>query len=388
MFLQKTEEKTPEKYACEICDYKGNNKYCYLKHLQTKKHNGNKHGKNDNKNDNKSAENPPQKYVCEICHYKTNKKTNYNKHLQTKKHNDNNDNKSAENPPKMYACEKCKFNSNHHSHYLEHLQTKKHLTIHAAKQSTDKKYMCECGNVYAYQSGLSRHKKTCSYEVETTKNSIEQHAIVKQDTNELVSVIKTLVEQNTILIQENKDHKNKMIDLASQTKINGNNNNNTNNSNNNTFNLNTFLNVTCKDAENIEDVISKINYDIRKLLVRNVSEFIQYLCNPLTSKPQHLRPIHCTDTKRNKVVVKKENKWQKNIDMSPIIDELREKMYEGILSIKQDDWMDNDKLQDKRNNALKYSANMYKNQQQYEKINHYICKHSTIHKPSGNDTVE
>lgn len=361
MFLQKTEEKTPEKYPCEICHYKSNNKYCYLKHLQTKKHNGKKDLQKTSKTDKKT--------------YK-----GLTKDLQ----------KTEEKQCFSYICETCHFRSNNVCHYKQHLQTKKHMRIHETKENT---FKCDCGNSYRHRQSLHKHKKTCSYEVETTKDSIEQHAIVKQDTNELVSVIKTLVEQNSILIQENKDHKNKMIDLASQTKINGNNNNNNtnnsnNNSNNNTFNLNTFLNVTCKDAENIEDVISKINYDIRKLLVRNVSEFIQYLCNPLTSKPQHLRPIHCTDTKRNKVVVKKENKWQKYIDMSPIIDELREKMYEGILSIKQDDWMDNDKLQDKRNNALKYSANMYKNQQQYEKINHYICKHSTIHKPSGNDTVE
>ena len=66
-----------------------------------------------------------------------------------------------------YRCDSCDFNCIKKYDYDRHLSTRKHLKIHednetgaiAGKQS----YSCDCGNVYKYHSGLSRHKKTCTH---------------------------------------------------------------------------------------------------------------------------------------------------------------------------------------------------------------------------------
>lgn len=69
-----------------------------------------------------------RKFLCEFCHFKCFKKSNYLLHIQTKKHNDN----------KMIS----------NDNYL---------------MPKNAEYICKCGNIYKYMSGLSRHKKVCSF---------------------------------------------------------------------------------------------------------------------------------------------------------------------------------------------------------------------------------
>jgi hypothetical protein len=100
---------------------------------------------------------------------------------------------------------------------------------------------------------------------------------------------------------------------------NGTNSHNTNshntNSHNKTFNLQVFLNETCKDAMNISEFIENICLQLSDLenmgklgYVDGVSNIIIKNLNALEVEK---RPMHCTDKKREIVYVKDDDEWQK-----------------------------------------------------------------------------
>ncbi len=90
---------------------------------------------------------------------------------------------------------------------------------------------------------------------------------------------------------------------------------NSNNNNNNTFNLQVFLNETCKDAINLSDFVKTLKSsfaDIEKVgsagYVDGTSEvIIKHLNNLGVEK----RPIQCTDAKRQTLYIKEDNQWTK-----------------------------------------------------------------------------
>lgn len=379
---EKNTNKKCNSYVCELCHYKSNHKTNYIKHLNTIKHKS----KNDEKlmkvMKKSSNKNNKYIYICNNCDYRTNKKINYLKHLNTEKHKSRNKlqkvESNDENSINTYICEICDYISNDNSNYKKHLKTEKHKNKQKEVENSRKKqdlYVCEkCNYKTVYKYNYNIHLKSLKHK----KNND-----VKENQPEvLMNVITKLVEQNDKMFEQNGklvEQNNKMMELAIESK--NINNSHNNNNNNNTFNLNTFLNVHCKNAENIDEFISKINYDIKKLVVNNTTDFFHYFCNPITSKPQHLRPIHCTDVKRNSIIVKKEDKWIKDMNMFSIIHDMRERIYSGIINLKTDEWMNNDKLCEKRKDALVYAGNMNENKQhQYNKIKSYICKNTTIDK--------
>ena len=65
-----------------------------------------------------------------------------------------------------YYCEKCDFTCSKKSDYARHLSTAKHKRSEMDNEKTPKNatpYMCSCGNEYNHASGLSKHKKKCTY---------------------------------------------------------------------------------------------------------------------------------------------------------------------------------------------------------------------------------
>jgi hypothetical protein len=94
-----------------------------------------------------------------------------------------------------------------------------------------------------------------------------------------------------------------------------NNTNNTNNSHNKTFNLQFFLNETCKDAMNITDFVDSIKLQLNDLIKVGEIGYVEGISNIITKNLNALdvtqRPVHCTDKKREVLYVKDENKWEK-----------------------------------------------------------------------------
>jgi hypothetical protein len=160
----------------------------------------------------------------------------------------------------------------------------------------DKIYKCECGKQYKYSQGLSKHKKTCGFNV-IDNESTDKDLIM-------------------MLIKENSELKNMVLEVCQKIQPLTNNINTYNtNSNNKTFNLNVFLNETCKDAMNINDFVDSLKLQLTDLenvgklgYINGISNIIVKNLNSLNETE---RPIHCTDTKRETIYIKDEDKWQK-----------------------------------------------------------------------------
>jgi len=206
-----------------------------------------------------------------------------------------------------YSCYNCYFTTCKKTDYDRHLLTNKHknniLTMDNNTKN-EKKYICVCcEKEYNDRAGLWRHKKTCNTQKEYITN-----------TNDKISdkdLIMMLLKQNTQLIEQNAE----LVKNGTHNTNNSHNNNNTN-SHNKTFNLQFFLNETCKDAMNIMDFVDSIKLQLSDL--ENVGRlgYVEGISNIITSKLKALditqRPIHCADKKREVVYVKDENKWEKD----------------------------------------------------------------------------
>jgi len=139
-----------------------------------------------------------------------------------------------------------------------------------------------------------------------------------------------------MLIKENSELKNIMVDqqnmIAGQQNMilkvieNGTNNtitnSNNNNSNNKSFNLNLFLNETCKDAMNIMDFVDSIQLQLSDLERVGEIGYVEGISNIITTNLKKLditqRPVHCTDKKRETIYIKDENIWEKDAEQSKL----------------------------------------------------------------------
>jgi hypothetical protein len=203
----------------------------------------------------------------------------------------------------------CDYNTSRKNDYDKHLLTSKHLKLanlaEFSQKTCNENYTCEsCGKKYKNRGGLWKHKKKCSSsEITNMKNEISElkEIIMKQ-------VIKENSDLKQMMIEAIKTDKNTIIT----------NSNNINNSHNKTFNLNLFLNETCKDAMNITDFVDSIQLQLSDLenvgrlgYVNGISKIIIKNLNALDETK---RPIHCTDTKREILYVKDEDIWKKDND--------------------------------------------------------------------------
>jgi len=212
-----------------------------------------------------------------------------------------------------FYCESCDFNTCNKKDYNRHLNTKKHkinVSQCFAMDFTQKNpYCCEnCGRMYKDNSGLWRHKKTCKIDVELDANEKDN----LHQTNE----IQELKEFMQYLMKENSDMKNMMMEVIKNGTHNTTNTHT--NSHNKTFNLQFFLNETCKDAMNIMDFVDSVKLQLSDL--ENVGKlgYVDGISNIIVKNLKALdvekRPVHCTDSKREILYIKDDNKWEKEDD--------------------------------------------------------------------------
>ena len=204
---------------------------------------------------------------------------------------------------KNFNCKKCDFICFKRGDYNRHILTRKHKL---ATESTDftqfyaqKKYSCDiCDNEYKDRSGLWRHKNIC----------FENKVIV----NETVLTDKEII---NILLQQNE----KLMKVMENGVSNNTNCHNTNNA----FNLNFFLNETCKNAMNINDFVSSIKLSVEDLENTGRRGYIEgistIILKRLANLEQYDRPIHCSDCKREVMYIKTDNEWIKECEDKPIL---------------------------------------------------------------------
>ena len=239
-----------------------------------------------------------------------------------------------------FYCEKCDYKTSKKSSYENHLVSIKHNKTMVVNQIMPKlcsKYVCEnCNKIYKDNSGLWRHKQKC---ITTHINTP-----ITNDTN----IINTLVNENKTLkefmLEQNQDFKALIIELLKKETINNqiNNNNNINNCNNKSFNMNFFLNEQCKDALNINEFVDSI-----KMQLSDLEEFAHLgyadgvsniFVKGINALEVHLRPIHCSDTKREVLYIKNNNEWIKETDDKTLIKSaIRRVAFKNIRQI--NDWV-------------------------------------------------
>ena len=218
-------------------------------------------------------------------------------------------NTNTENPknPLIYICKTCNFNTCNKKDYSRHLSTDKHtkLTNPNLKDLKNPYFECNCGKSYRHLSSLCAHKKKCTFE-EKNVHEVEDNS----QSNE----IQELKEFMKYLMKENSEMKNMMMEVIKTGTHNTTNNNHTN-SHNKTFNLQFFLNETCKDAMNIMDFVETVKLQLSDL--ENVGKlgYVDGISNIIVKNLKALdvekRPVHCTDSKREILYIKDDDKWEK-----------------------------------------------------------------------------
>ena len=209
--------------------------------------------------------------------------------------------------PKFY-CEKCDYGTSKKSSYNNHLNSNKHTKSMISNQIMPKLcsgFICNmCNKKYKDYSGLWRHnKKSC---VPLENNDFENpENLIKYLMKENSEFKQLLIDQNKQMMSQND----RIIELSKNV---GNNNNS---NNNNSFNLNMYLNETCKDALNIMDFVNQLKIGLNELEETGRLGFANGISKIFIDGLKQIdinnRPVHCSDSKRETLYIKSNNEWNK-----------------------------------------------------------------------------
>jgi hypothetical protein len=218
-------------------------------------------------------------FSCLFCHYDTSRKSSYDKHILTSKHK------------RLTSVNKI-------------------LTENCKKVAESCIYTChKCDKEYKSRVGLWKHSKNCNLENTKTEK-------VEPTDKELMMA----------LIKDNNELRNMMMKVLENGTTH---NNTTTNSHNKAFNLNFFLNETCKDAMNITDFVDSIKLQLSDLERVGELGYVEGISNIIVKNLKDLdvtqRPVHCTDKKRETLYIKDEDKWEK--------DEEKKKMHKLVRKV-------------------------------------------------------
>jgi hypothetical protein len=224
---------------------------------------------------------------------------------------------------RIYKCEFCEYETIKKCDYHKHLNTLKH---NVNTECTIKLLICKnCGKTYKHRSSLWRHKKTClANKIYIEEIEDEEITIVEENSYIDNDLIMRLIDENKELknllleqARQTNEIKNIMAEMKENNKLIGDNPLTTVNYNTNkTFNLNIFLNETCKNAMNLKDFMDSIHLELSDLInvgevgyIKGISDIITTNLNALSITD---RPIHCSDGKREVLYIKDEDKWEKD----------------------------------------------------------------------------
>jgi hypothetical protein len=213
---------------------------------------------------------------------------------------------------KKFCCKICDYSTERKSNLENHLNSNKHLKeLNGTnfKQILSKHHECtNCNKIYQTSAGLWKHKnKNNCFKQNTKKDEFMHH-----------------------LMKESQDLKNLILEVIKNGTHNNIQNITNTNCHNKTFNLQFFLNETCKDAMNMTTFIDSLQLQLSDL--ENVGEvgFVEGISNIIVKNLNALdvtqRPVHCTDKKRETMYIKDQDIWEKE-------DENKTKMHKMIKKI-------------------------------------------------------
>jgi hypothetical protein len=237
-----------------------------------------------------------------------------------------------------YKCILCDYITSKKSSYDNHILSIKHKTHglttddNANMPKIDKKYACDsCTKQFNDRAGLWRHNKKCTASEMQQNVKVEVKNIESSNKDDLINY----------LMKENQEFKNLILEIVKKDTYTTN-NNNTNISNNKSFNLNFFLNETCKDAMNIMDFVESIKLQLSDLERVGELGYVEGISKIIIKSLKELdvsqRPVHCTDKKREIIYIKDEDKWEKDEEqkkMHKIVRKVADKNARMILKYKE-----------------------------------------------------
>ena len=217
------------------------------------------------------------RFVCTNCDFMTSKKIDWNRHIVTKKHKT--------------------LNNEANSICLDQVQSKE-------SKKTSKGYSCNnCNKNYLARSGLWYHKKNCF--------PIEHNLLPLVAENEVIDD-KILLKLVLDVVKSNNETQKQLLEICKNGTMN---NSHNNNSHNKTFNMQFFLNETCKDAMNIMDFVKDIKINLNDLEDVGKLGYVDGISNIIIKNLKDIdiskRPLHCSDLKREVLYIKDEDHWSK-----------------------------------------------------------------------------
>jgi hypothetical protein len=302
-----------------------------------------------------------------------------------------------------YTCKHCKYITGIKSNYTKHCLTARHKKFTNVTNAYEDvsnciaSYSCtNCSKVYKSRMGLWQHSNKCSPDI--NKNVVVENPPID------ASLILKLIQQNenlqNLLAQQASDHLQKQTELMNKLMEREPGNNNTINgnvttNNNQKFNLNFFLNETCKDAMNIQEFLENIRVTFQDLLLIGDSGFVTGVSDILIKQLRDLdvtkRPIHCTDAKRETIYLKENNAWNKDDKENTKLKNAIEKIeYKNVVALR--DWCNENpdaKVNNTSNNILKdkiYMQTLQGDDQTRNRIIKNLTKEVIVEK--GSDSEE
>jgi len=239
-----------------------------------------------------------------------------------------------------FTCTKCNFICSKQSNWDKHELTAKHKnrTNRTEKMpKTAEIFECECGKVYKARNSLWYHKQRCTYNESSNANTEINEKIdtpaspndIGNQPNLVLELLRENQEFKQLMIDQNKqmqdtqsllqqtqsqlqDTQTQMVEIYKEGKtIN-------NTTNNNQFNLNFFLNDTCKDAMNITDFLGNLDVQIDEIEYIGHHGYVNGMTKMIMERLKGMditkRPIHCTDIKRETMYIKDKDEWSKDTD--------------------------------------------------------------------------
>lgn len=260
-------------------------------------------------------------FYCNICNIQLSDKNNYDKHISRLTHLK----KSLIHPG---HCSICNYTAAHMSNFKVHLKSKKHINAEADYRMNTTIYACNACNLRTNSKhDYLKHIKTKKHKYMSKGVEYDGEYEDEDDDEEADSQVNTIIAHSSDqtqliieLIKSNNEFKTAMIDFFKNAVVNNGTIQTHNNSHNNTqnFNINIFLNETCKDAMNINEFIEslKIDSDVIEHLGREgyVEGMTKIFFDGLGQMQVQRRPIHCTDVKREIFYIRDDNEWLKDQD--------------------------------------------------------------------------
>ena len=260
----------------------------------------------------------------------------------------------------IYNCKICDYSCCVKQSYERHLNAKKHILAIQQQMTTQnsqliKQYNCSiCNKCFNDRAGRWRHQKKCTKETHTNINEtlngdeetigslhgpsdipIElilevikqskevQNVLIEQNkelqkqlleqNEKLLENENRLLEQNEKMLEQSDKHYKQILEIAKKPNI-----INTNSNNKTAFNLQFFLNETCKDAMNIVDFVNSLKLTNNDFETTGKLGFVngisRIFINNLKKMDVITRPLHCTDVKRETVYIKDNDTWEKDTE--------------------------------------------------------------------------